>query len=725
MNSATAFTHNAFSGRKKALALGVALALSAGATQAGDIVCTSSFTAAGPVGNFTMLTADGTGTGATKNGYSTGGTNDVTFTWNGHIFTSSSDYTGPGGATNATLSSPTTFFGLNWTAHDVQIFGPGTYSFDTTTGGGANNSESGPMTMTVGPNQLGAHMLFDWGVVQNIDVVNVWNTNSAFSSCGSAASPADPTAENCLWTGATNTAGNTASTVWLFNSTDNDGDGTLGVPMAAGGPFGGFNANFNVKGTLTLQNGKPCDASVYASAPNPFTFTDLTGQPKSTVIESNTITVNGLGSGISAPVSITGGEYSVSSDGGTTFSPYSTTVPATVSNSDMVKVHQTSAPNEDGTTTNATLSIGGVTDTFSVTTIDKKPDAFNFTAVTGATTSTLYESNAITVGGMDASVTTPINISAGGEYSINGGAYTNVAGTVQNGNTVKVRLTSAATAATTTIVTLTLGAASNGTLVSGDFSVRTAGGVSTTDNNFTMLDVGGGVTGGTNDVVMAWDQQYNTATSDPVTPATAHMQISSGTPFFGYTWTAHHIRVFGPGTYTINVDCTTPQIEAGTCTANADPTRNYTFTVGAGQVAAHMLFDWNTTKNIDVVDIWNQTAVFGPSPLYTGASGCANPAQVWDLMSSDWDGDGQNGAAMIDGPFKGFKANFNIKITTPTLACGAYTPSVNVADPSNAPGCSISSTPVSALKRADWWLVGGFLAWLGAVRIRLKRKTQS
>jgi len=91
-------------------------------------------------GNFTMLD---------PTGGPVGGTNDVTFTWDGTIFNASSDYTGPGSTSNATLSSPTPFFGVNWTAHTVQIYGPGTYTFDATLGGG--NSETGGLTMTVGP----------------------------------------------------------------------------------------------------------------------------------------------------------------------------------------------------------------------------------------------------------------------------------------------------------------------------------------------------------------------------------------------------------------------------------------------------------------------------------------------------------------------------------------------------------------------------------------------
>jgi hypothetical protein len=109
--------------------------------------------------------------------------------------------------------------------------------------------------MTVGAGQLGVHMLMDWNTTQNIDILNVWNLNSTFSNCGSSAS--EQTAINCLWTGYQNTAGNNASTVFLLASTDNDGDGTLGIPMTAdgpygGGPFAGFNFNFNLHGSMTV-----------------------------------------------------------------------------------------------------------------------------------------------------------------------------------------------------------------------------------------------------------------------------------------------------------------------------------------------------------------------------------------------------------------------------------------------------------------------------------------
>lgn len=204
--------------------------------------------------------------------------------------------------------------------------------------------------------------------------------------------------------------------------------------------------------------------------------------------------------------------------------------------------------------------------------------------------------------------------------------------------------------------------------------------VSTTGNNFTFLDSAGNVVGGTNDVVMSWDGQFNTSVSDPVTAATEHMQLSSVYPFYGYHWTAHDISVFGPGTYTINVDCTTSQWETGSCMPNANPARNYTFTVGANQIAAHILWDWGGSYNMDIVNIWNQNAVFGPSPLYTGATGFNSASTVWGLMSTDANAscpgavtvptnqpincgtDGINGIPMIDGPFNGFSANFNLQV---------------------------------------------------------------
>lgn len=85
---------------------------------------------------------------------------------------------------------------------------------------------------------------------------------------------------------------------------------------------------------------------------------------------------------------------------------------------------------------------------------DTVPDAFTFTDQTGVARSAVISSNAITVAGIDAPE--PISVT-GGEYSVNGGAFTSAAGTVTNGNTVKVRHTSSANFATATSTVFTIG----------------------------------------------------------------------------------------------------------------------------------------------------------------------------------------------------------------------------------------------------------------------------
>jgi hypothetical protein len=171
--------------------------------------------------------------------------------WDGNAYNASSDYTGPGGPSNVTALSTTPFFGYIWTAHDIQMFVPGSYSFDTTLGGGV--PEIGMMDATVGPGQLGMHMLVDWGNNLNIDIFIVADQNSVFGSgvgIKAYASPCTATTKNCLWTGkgwvgdlASNAP--TGGQTWMLASADGNGDGIMGIPMRPDGPTGGFNFNFN------------------------------------------------------------------------------------------------------------------------------------------------------------------------------------------------------------------------------------------------------------------------------------------------------------------------------------------------------------------------------------------------------------------------------------------------------------------------------------------------
>jgi MYXO-CTERM domain-containing protein len=124
-----------------------------------------------------------------------------------------------------------------------------------------------------------------------------------------------------------------------------------------------------------------------------------------------------------------------------------------------VVVRQTSS-GTPATTTDTVLTVGGVADTFSVTTVpaDTTPDAFAFTDQTGVALNSAITSNEITVAGINAAA--PISVTDG-QYSINGGAFTAAAGTVLAGNTVRVRVTSSATVSTAVNATLTIGGVSD------------------------------------------------------------------------------------------------------------------------------------------------------------------------------------------------------------------------------------------------------------------------
>jgi len=94
------------------------------------------------------------------------------------------------------------------------------------------------------------------------------------------------------------------------------------------------------------------------TTPDTFTFTDQTNVSISTLTESNTITISGINT--SASISVSGWEYSI--NGGSWSSGT-----GTVTNGQTVKVRHTTSASYT-TSTNTTLTIGGVSDVFTTTT---------------------------------------------------------------------------------------------------------------------------------------------------------------------------------------------------------------------------------------------------------------------------------------------------------------------------------------------------------------------
>ncbi len=179
--------------------------------------------------------------------------------------------------------------------------------------------------------------------------------------------------------------------------------------------------------------------------PDPFAFTALADQPVATLETSNEVTIAGVD--IPVAISVAGGEYSVNAGAWTS-------APGTVANGDHVQVRLTSAGTLS-TTTIATLTVSSFSAGFSVTTTaeDRAPDAFTFDPQANVPLSALRTSNTVTISGINVAV--PVSV-AGGEYQVNGGAWTSAAGTVSNGDQVAVRHTSAAVFSTTVTTTLTV-----------------------------------------------------------------------------------------------------------------------------------------------------------------------------------------------------------------------------------------------------------------------------
>lgn len=176
-----------------------------------------------------------------------------------------------------------------------------------------------------------------------------------------------------------------------------------------------------------------------------------------TFVSSSPVTVSGLGG--PASISVTNGSYSIN---GGAF----TTAPGVVSNGNTVVV-RVAAGSPVGNVSTAILTLGGVSANFTVTAVPAV-NQFQFAPVLHARRSTVYTSNSIVVSGISGSV--PISVT-GGSYSINGTAFTAVAGVVAVGSSVAVRQTSAAYGGVATTTTLDIGG------VTGEFVVRTNNGL--------------------------------------------------------------------------------------------------------------------------------------------------------------------------------------------------------------------------------------------------------
>ena len=214
--------------------------------------------------------------------------------------------------------------------------------------------------------------------------------------------------------------------------------------------------------------------SVNDTTPDLISFTPANNQTASTLAASSVGVITGVTAGVDIPVTVTGGSWRRSTDGGSTWGSYST-APGVVRLNDRVQLQGTSSAASAGVVT-VTLTVGGASFDFVITTettIDATPDAFSFSAATGQDGGVLVVSSAVTVQGVTAATDVPVSVSGGSwrKSSDNGAtwsAFSATSGVVRLNDQVQVQGTSSGTGGGTTNVTLTIGG------VSAVFAIGTA-----------------------------------------------------------------------------------------------------------------------------------------------------------------------------------------------------------------------------------------------------------
>lgn len=242
-----------------------------------------------------------------------------------------------------------------------------------------------------------------------------------------------------------------------FSPTDafiNSGD-TIQIKANSPSQYGHTSTSYLTVGTLT-KDFTLSTTNTPDFTPNSFTFTAQTQVEPETDTTSNSVVINGIDT--KTPTSISNGQYSIGSGAFTSMS-------STINNGDSVRV-QFSSSSDFNTTTNTILTVGTVNQTFTLTTREKdtQPNAFSFTNKTDLETETTITSGTITLTGMDND--TEISI-VGGEYQVNEGEFSSEASTVNNGDSVSLKVTTNEEFSTETMATLTVGS------VNGTFSTTT------------------------------------------------------------------------------------------------------------------------------------------------------------------------------------------------------------------------------------------------------------
>lgn len=207
-------------------------------------------------------------------------------------------------------------------------------------------------------------------------------------------------------------------------------------------------ATVTVGGTSAAWSVKTRSAD---ATPNGFSFVPVTGASGNSLVTSQSVRIGGF---LDEPlaISVSGqGSPQISVNGG------AWTSSADLYANQLVSVRLTSGE-EDGSSRQATVSVGGVSGDFTVTTVDAIPNNFNVTNV-GNAVSGERVSTSFTVSGIDTDISVAVSGQGSPTLSVNSGSERSSA-TVGNGDVVTVSMTAPEALSTTSQATVSLGSLS-------------------------------------------------------------------------------------------------------------------------------------------------------------------------------------------------------------------------------------------------------------------------
>ena len=203
--------------------------------------------------------------------------------------------------------------------------------------------------------------------------------------------------------------------------------------------------------TFTFQqNGQAADTT-----PNQFTFTDSSDAALNTTFNSN-VTISGINTAVTAVYS--GDANGSFSTDNSTFNQSN----KTVNNGDVIYLRLPSA-GTNSTARTATITIGTISDSMTVTTVagsDTTPNAFSFTGVTGADTLSIY-TDTVTITGINTGVTATLTTSDAASFKVNNGSFSTASKTVVNNDTITVRIATTSDSFTLHQATISVGGVSD------------------------------------------------------------------------------------------------------------------------------------------------------------------------------------------------------------------------------------------------------------------------